>query len=360
MPSWSSLNPFGNEEQEVTKVDMSSPEPSTQIVAAQSPVVQPTISTTEMDEMQRVMGSVPTFNDRVYEETIVEENVVELTPADLPLTEAEVSKINADIKQSMAETPTPDTKPDRAEKIAIVEDAIKETVETTADKMIEVADTPPTAPMPEPTPQVIAPVIAQATSPQMTDEQAMFNESDLKLSSASGCPAVKIMPAGRSITYFENELSGSVVARAVINEIKGGCEVVNGGLEVDLDILMNGKITDKGRFEGRKDMEAFMTFPYFVAVTTPQGLPVDKKIMATAMRFKPVINDLNHAEKITQFIPMNNTAEAANYTITVGFQLNRKQLEYNRARNINRVNNMRIAPDLQRNPSRLSLDPLAD
>ncbi len=78
------------------------------------------------------------------------------------------------------------------------------------------------------------------------------------------------------------------------------------------------------------------------------------------MRFQPVINDLQHAEKITQFIPMDNTAEAANYTITVGFQLNRKQLEYNRARNLNRVDNMRVAPDLLNNPSRRSVNPLTD
>lgn len=48
------------------------------------------------------------------------------------------------------------------------------------------------------------------------------------------------------------------------------------------------------------------------------------------MRFKPEIDDLDHAEKITQTIPLSNLADGPKYTITVGFQLNRAQLDYNR------------------------------
>ncbi len=42
------------------------------------------------------------------------------------------------------------------------------------------------------------------------------------------------------------------------------------------------------------------------------------------------IDDLDHAEKITQTIPLKNPADGPKYTITVGFQLNRAQLDYNR------------------------------
>ena len=205
----------------------------------------------------------------------------------------------------------------------------------------------------------IAPRAAIAPTPTTTSDIAIFNEQDLKLSSAKGCPNIQILPAGRSITYFENELSGYMVARAVINEIRGGCEIVKGGLEIDLDIFMDGKIADKGRFEGNQDMEAFMTFPYFVAVSNPQGLPVDKKILATAMRFKPIVNDLKHAEKITQFIPMDDTNNAANYKILVGFQLNRKQLEYNRAHKVHKANNGRVSPDTMP-AARRSTNPLTN
>lgn len=147
------------------------------------------------------------------------------------------------------------------------------------------------------------------------------------------CPAVEVLPDTKSITYFdgpEGKPSGDIVARASLVDIKGGCDYTANGVVVDIDMIMQGRIGDKGRYEGRRDLEAFMTFPYFVAVMDPNGKMVDKKILATAMRFKPEIDDLDHAEKITQNIPLPDIALGPKYTITVGFQLNRQQLDYNR------------------------------
>lgn len=147
------------------------------------------------------------------------------------------------------------------------------------------------------------------------------------------CPGVEVLPDTKSITYFddpEGKPSGALIARASLVDIKGGCDYTADGLIVDIDMIMQGRITDKGRYEGRKDLEAFMTFPYFVAIMDPNGKMIDKKIMATAMRFKPQIDDLDHAEKITQTIPLTNLQDGPKYTITVGFQLNRAQLDYNR------------------------------
>jgi|GEM_PF-2126207 len=147
------------------------------------------------------------------------------------------------------------------------------------------------------------------------------------------CPAVEVLPATKSITYFdgpEGKPTGAMIARASLIDIRGGCDYTANSVVVDIDMIMQGKITDKGRFDGRRDLEAFMTFPYFVAVMAPDGHMVDKKIMATAMRFKPDVDDLDHAEKITQTIPLPNIAQGGKYTITLGFQLNRQQLEYNR------------------------------
>ena len=102
-----------------------------------------------------------------------------------------------------------------------------------------------------------------------------------------------------------------------------------------------------------------MTFPYFISVETPQGLPVNKEILATAMRFRPSIDHVDHAEKITHFIPMDNIDRADGYQINVGFQLTRKQLEYNRAQTLMRANNKRISPDTIPAAKR-SVNPLAD
>lgn len=147
------------------------------------------------------------------------------------------------------------------------------------------------------------------------------------------CPGVEVLPDTKSITYFDDPTgkpTGGLVARAQLVDIKGGCDYTANSVVVDIDMVMQGKITDKGRYEGRRDLEAFMTFPYFVAIMAPDGTMIDKKIMATAMRFKPSIDDLDHAEKITQTIPLDNLSMGPKYTITLGFQLNRAQLDYNR------------------------------
>lgn len=149
----------------------------------------------------------------------------------------------------------------------------------------------------------------------------------------SECPGVAVLPDTKSITYFddpEGKPNGPMTARASLVDIKGGCDYTDTGVVVDLDMIMKGHISSKGRYEGRADMEAFMTFPYFVAVMDPDGKMIDKKIMATAMRFKPSEDDLDHAEKITQTIPLSDVSKGSKYTITVGFQLNRAQLDYNR------------------------------
>jgi hypothetical protein len=351
-------------------------EPSTPSKAGTSSALE-----TELKEMEMLTGTrlqVISGTTPVADELSTEEN---LQQTDLPIEVSEpkqVAEIAPEIKveptEEIAQTeeikpikdsvekieadqvptpPAPESISDTAvinpvevnEKIEIVEPVIVEQVRETAPIV------------PEPTPLAVE--TPKLIEPMTADEKPIFTESDLKLSSAEGCPQIEIMPAARSITYFADDISSQITARASISEIRGGCEVVSGGMEIDLDILMKGTITNKGRFEGNVNEEAFMTFPYFVTVSIPQGLPVDKQILATAMRFRPLVDYLDHAEKITQFIPMDNTNVAANYTITIGYQLTRKQLDYNRAVAASRPNDNRASPDTL--PARrLSINPLAE
>jgi hypothetical protein len=329
---------------------------------------------TELSEMEKLTGYAPRFDHSPKQPEIIK-------IVDAPVTEAiediikPVKKVVTtqpveDIQIASAEPAIKPTVPKQLKPQTVakkIQDDIQPTVEKVEKEIVNTVEPivkkvqPEPRPIqktPEPTMKVVEVAQPKIESPIQTIETPIFTDADLKLSSATGCPQIEIMPSARSMTYFENELSGNLLARAVINEIRGGCEITSNGMELDIDILMNGRITNKGRFEGNKDQEAFMTFPYFVSVLTPQGLPVDKKIMATAMRFRPSIDHLNHAEKITQYIPMDNTSNASNYKIVVGYQLTRKQLEYNRAQTMMRADNNRVAPDLVHRP-RKSINPLA-
>lgn len=167
-------------------------------------------------------------------------------------------------------------------------------------------------------------------TPDATSEPSTASSAD---GPPEDCPSVEVLPDTRSITYFddpEGKANGKMIASASLVDIRGGCDYAPNGVSVDIDMIMKGKITHRGRYEGRDDLEAFMTFPYFVAIMGPDGKLIDKKIMATAMRFKPKVDDLDHAEKITQTIPLPDITQGPKYTITIGFQLNRAQLDYNR------------------------------
>ena len=250
---------------------------------------------TELSEMEKLTGYAPRFDNTASKSKIVD-------VADAPVKEvieeaikpAEKATVTQPIEITKAITTEPiikPTVPKQPKPQTIVKDIKEDTQSTTTKTEKEIAKT--VAEKIEPIQEVIQPkkmtkivepvmkavevVQPKIQTPTQTIETPMFTEADLKLSSATGCPQIEIMPSARSMTYFENELSGNLLARAVINEIRGGCEITSNGMELDIDILMNGRITNKGRFEGNKDQEAFMTFPYFVSVLTPQGLPVDKK-----------------------------------------------------------------------------------
>ncbi len=316
---WPSLNPFGNDE--VTEVVM---DDSPQMPAAPVATVNQSALQTELDEMEKLTGN------RLQTQS--------LSPAPEPETLAEQVDDRID-----------DIKPE-------IEPVLNEPIleEETAEILEPEVKQP--EPRPVETPKMAEPI---AVTKPKAEPVTISNDTPLQLSSADGCPKIEIMPSARSITYFEDNMSGQMIARASISEIRGGCEVVRGGIELDLDILMRGTITNKGRFEGNVNEEAFMTFPYFVSVFTPQGLPVNKDILATAMRFRPSVDFTDHAEKITQFIPIDNVTQASNYKIVVGYQLTRQQLEYNRIESAARPDNKRVSPDTSP-VRRRSVNPLAE
>lgn len=196
------------------------------------------------------------------------------------------------------------------------------------------------------TPKAIQASQTERASPVVSKVQTMENAL------GTGCPNVQILSDAQSITYFDETTTASpnranIIARASLKEVRGGCEITAKGLEVDLDMLMSGMIGPKGRFEGRNDIEAFMTFPYFIAVFDETGRPYSKQILATAMRFDAMQDRTEHAEKITQAIPVATKDNMSDFTITIGFQLNRSQLAYNKAQGLDGIRDTKPAtPDV--------------
>ena len=363
--SWSDMNPFSMDEpvQEVT------------INSSNKPVFNP-----DTQALQTELAEMNATGTRVHLQAQEEPEIqTEQASADAEITESPMPEaVESPTEQATTVTP-PAPEPKLAMNPAakplkkVTEPTIPDTTlqSAPAATAAEIQPQPATkttsiteqVPPPANTVRLKEPMAAvrQTTSQQETQTtvKPLLSDGEVALNAGPGCPKILIMPAARSVTYFENALSGEKKARASIQEITGGCEIVDGGMEIDLNIIMQGTITNKGRFEGRKDKETFMTFPYFVAFATPQGLPIDKKILATAVHFPPMVDYIDHAEKITQFVPMETPTNAANYTITVGYQLTREQMEYNRLQSMRMPDGKVVAPDMQNRP-RISTNPLKE
>lgn len=309
--SWPSFGLFGEEGADsVTEVVMDD---------MRAPVFIPEIDqaalTTELDEMEKLTGTRPQMRQIMPKETVAEAPVIEPMP--------------------MAEDITPPT-PQIQEDIA--QDQIEEIVETVTEDIAVEAEIVKT-------PEPVEPIaVIENARPMQTE---------------AGCPSIIMVPATKSMSKFDPENPSRLIARASMTDVRGGCEFVKDGMEVDLDILMRGTITNQGRFEGNRNQEAFVSFPYFITVLNPDGAPVNKQILATALRFRPNVDFLDHAEKITQYIPMDNPEQSSGYTISVGFQLNRDQLDYNQALSSAKPDNVRVSPDTSPTLKR-SYNPLAD
>jgi hypothetical protein len=320
------LNPFSDEEvQEVT-------------IENQPPVYNPNQNSleTELDEIEKLTGSRP--------KVVTAENFTEAVDNQIEEIQEEVEPIFTEplLEENIAE------ERDFDKEDALVEDIAQDniSVKKPTPPSQEIAEEPiniETKTVQEPSP------VEPVTAPQT--ESAQPNKT--------GCPQIMIVPAARSMTHFVEGSTTSVKSRAVISDIRGGCEIVDGGMEVDLDILMRGTITRQGRFEQDSKNETFVTFPYFVTTMTPYGNIKDKDIMATAIRFRPNVDFIEHAEKITQFVPMSDINNSGSYTMNVGFQLSRQQLDYNRLLNTQRPDNNRASPDTSP-AQRRSYNPLAD
>lgn len=98
--------------------------------------------------------------------------------------------------------------------------------------------------------------------------------------------------------------------------------------------------------ENRVDMEvrfamrAFMgtsaessqgRFPYFVAVADPTGTIVAKQVFGIDIAFPGNALEVAHIESVLQRISYRQIADAAKYTVYIGFQLSPEQLEDVRA-----------------------------
>ncbi len=153
-----------------------------------------------------------------------------------------------------------------------------------------------------------------------------------KQEQVGACPKIEIVEDLRETHNFMDP-SGPTpdkrVSSAEFAAVSVDCRVNNDSAQLDMTLLIKSNLGPRAREElGPKPG---ITHPYFLAVTTGDGDILSKEIFAASATYGPNQTDLILDERLRQTIPLQNSGEAGEYTIMIGFQLEKDQLAYNRS-----------------------------
>jgi len=179
--------------------------------------------------------------------------------------------------------------------------------------------------------------ISQIISPPATREIPPSTENpDAPMAAmAAGvtvpCPSVRIMDDLKNAIEFTDMAHPSdktEVGRLSMSDIQVTCQSASAGMVAEITIHFEGTLGPKARWKDGD--EPSFAYPYFVAVTNPQGTVLSKEIFAASVSYGAQENALRQVETISQALPGNALETPALYTIVLGFQLSDEQLAHNR------------------------------
>lgn len=149
---------------------------------------------------------------------------------------------------------------------------------------------------------------------------------------ATPCPKIEIVRDLGTLSDFTDDqrtFYKNMIAQIDIKKRQSSCELATSSATVDLALLFTGTLGPKARQQTSD--KPFLTYPFFVAVTGPNGKIMAKEIFSVSMSFEPGQTTRTHTEYLRQIIPVRSKETAFQYQVLVGFQLSPEQLAYNRA-----------------------------
>lgn len=160
------------------------------------------------------------------------------------------------------------------------------------------------------------PNLSEGSDPQ----SANFVES-------SNCPTVTVVEELSVVNEFadvSNQTADNLISKAKMTKSKSNCTFSGKTATVDLQLS----------FEGITGPRAFGTsnfsYPFFVAVTAPNGSILAKEVFSAPLSHSSADQSATHFETLRQIIPISNELQGPQYKILLGFQLTQEQLAYNR------------------------------
>lgn len=148
---------------------------------------------------------------------------------------------------------------------------------------------------------------------------------------ASPCPQVELVSDLSSLSDFTNPnkpVEKNLISRVNLNSAASTCKLASKSAIVDLTLIFDGVLGKKGR--QKSSDKPFFSYPFFVAVTAPNGKIMAKEIFAASLTYGANENKHTYFEKLRQIIPIKNKVHANRYKVLIGFQVTPDQLAYNR------------------------------
>ncbi len=145
------------------------------------------------------------------------------------------------------------------------------------------------------------------------------------------CPQVEIVDDLSSLSDFTNPNSSKkadLISRIDLKSAESACKLASKSAVVDLKLVFKGNLGPKGRVSSSE--KPFFSYPFFIAVTAPNGKIMAKEIFAASMTYGAKETTHTYYEKLRQIIPIRNKDLAKHYKILIGFQVTPDQLGYNR------------------------------
>lgn len=140
------------------------------------------------------------------------------------------------------------------------------------------------------------------------------------------CPQISILRDAAKLTLF---LDGTgrdlrdVRFQAQFGALAANCDIDEGRVEMRASIELIAA-------RGLATNERIGQFAFFVALIDPTDIVLAKEVFHSPMEFQAKQQRSGIVEQIEQIFVLKPGERAAEYTVLVGFQLTRDQLEYNR------------------------------
>ena len=143
-------------------------------------------------------------------------------------------------------------------------------------------------------------------------------------STAYTCPAATTVPDLQTIARVApSGKDDDIQSAGRIAAVRSSCKQEDAGVATDLSIDFSALRTGPS--------VKHIDLPYFVAIADATGNILGKQIFAIGLDFPGDTPTIKTTEKVTAHLPLKNPQLGDVYTIIVGFQLTKSEVDFNRA-----------------------------